>query len=211
MVRQGAGEGGYLFFLRFFPASQTSCEKNEMRGMFLGAAVGTPRTLFQLDSSSLMIVHPGRYSRMSRRSSERSAAAKAAREQGLGAVDVAAMVRWRICDREPWEKDTGSARRLAEGLDRAALDTALMCKHPESDWVCLSCNTHKLGPWKNATGQQKVGCCTCIVLCAGSSSWSLSLQCSVGLANGRVVPVPLVGVPHCSLLRPPPGVHSRRS
>ena len=34
--------------------------------MLLGAAVGTPRTLFQLESSSLMIVNPGRYNRMSR-------------------------------------------------------------------------------------------------------------------------------------------------
>ena len=179
--------------------------------MLLGAAVGTPRTLFQLDSSSLMIAHPGRYSRMSRRVAARSQAAEAAREQEIGAVDVAAKVRCHICDREPWEKDTGSARRLPEGLDRAALDTALMCKHPESDWVCGTCRRHKLEPWKNATGQQKVGCCTCIMLCAGSSSWCLSLKCSVGLANGCVVPVPLVGVPHCSLLRPPPGVHGRRS
>ena len=51
--------------------------------------------------------------------------------------------------------------------------------------------------------QQKVGCCTYIVLCAGSSSWLLSLKCSVGLADGCIVPVPLVGVPHCSLLRLP--------
>lgn len=179
--------------------------------MFLGAAVGTPRTLFQLVSSSLMIVHPGRYSRMSRRVAARSRAAEAAREQEIGSAQDITMVRCHICDREPWEEDTGSARRLTKGLDRAALGTAMECKHPESDWVCGTCNTHRLAPWKNATEQQKVGCCTYIMLCAGSSSWSLSLKCSVGLANGCVVPVPLVGVPHCSLLRPPPGMHGRRS
>ena len=47
------------------------------------------------------------------------------------------------------------------------------------------------------------GCCTYIVLCAGSSSLCLSLKCSVSLADGGIVPVPLVGAPHDSLLRPP--------
>ena len=171
--------------------------------MLLGAAVGTPRTLFQLNSSSLMIAHPGRYSRMSRRVAARSQAAKAAREQEMGSAQDTTIVRCHIRDREPWEKDTGSARRLPEELDRAALGTAMECKHPESDWVCGTRNRHKLVPWKNATGQHKVAAAPCLVLCAGSSSLCLSLKCSVSLADGCIVPVPLVGAPHDSLLRPP--------
>ena len=93
---------------------------------------------------------------MSRRVAARSQAAEAAREQEIGAVDVAAMVWCHICDREPWEEDTGSARRLPERLDRAALGMAMECRHPESDWVCGSCNTKTLLPWKKRVGQQKV-------------------------------------------------------